>query len=59
MNNGSSYTHAGMRTVAERPIICTPVDVLQAFVHNTHAGMGLADNCPQHKVKRKLHDSKL
>ena len=50
---------AGLCTVADRPIIHTLACVLQAFVHNTHAGMGLTDNCPQHKVKKKLHGNEV
>ena len=52
---GSSYTHAGVCTVADRPIVRTPACICHnttAFVHNTHVGMGLASNCPQHKVKK-------
>ena len=58
---GSSYMQASICTVSDRPIICTPACVLQAFVHSTHASMGFPDNCPQHKVKKEftvLHGNK-
>ena len=35
--------------------ICMLVCVLQALVHNTHAGLGLTHNCPEHKVNKKSY----
>ena len=63
--SGCNYKHASVRTVADRPIICMLMCVLQGFCpqytrrHGSHHGVmirhGLTNNCPHHKARKRIY----